>query len=181
MAGRWLPGASVDQVAASCGRRLRPCECGCARHRVCEAESRQPHHDGSGRFNSPGRPVIYGALSFAGAMLGVLVHARIGKVPRHHVWVETDVPDDMEVERVEARELPPGWDGPDLRVARHFGDRRIAAGRSALLVVPSIIVRAESNVLVNPAHAAAMRPVVASPRPSRGIGGCPRLLNKLTC
>ena len=47
-----------------------------------------------GRFNSPGRPVIYGALNFAGAMLEVLVHARIGKVPKHHVWVEARVPDD---------------------------------------------------------------------------------------
>ncbi|WNC95378.1 RES family NAD+ phosphorylase (plasmid) [Paraburkholderia sp. FT54] len=92
---------------------------------------------------------------------------RDGKVPRHHVRVGTEVPNDMEVERVEARESP-GWDGPDLRVARHLGDRWIAAGRSTLLVVPSIIVRAESNVLVKPAHPAAMRP---------GL----RLLNKLTC
>ena len=135
------------------------------------ADSRHPVWSGTGamlvggRFNSPGRPVIYGALSFAGAMLEVLVHARIGKVPRHHVWVETDVPDDMEVERVEAHELPAGWDGPDLRVARHFGDRWIAEGRSAVLVVPSVIARAESNVLVNPAHPAAMRLVVSSPQP----------------
>ncbi|MFM0197967.1 RES family NAD+ phosphorylase [Paraburkholderia strydomiana] len=135
------------------------------------ADSRHPVWSGTGamlvggRFNSPGRPVIYGALSFAGAMLEVLVHARIGKVPRHHVWVETDVPDDIEVERVEARELPAGWDGPDLQVARYIGDRWIGEGRSAVLVVPSVVARAESNVLVNPAHPAAARLVVSAPQP----------------
>ena len=42
------------------------------------ADSRHPVWSGTGamlvggRFNSPGRPVIYGALSFAGAMLEVL-------------------------------------------------------------------------------------------------------------
>ncbi|MBK3844174.1 RES family NAD+ phosphorylase [Paraburkholderia aspalathi] len=135
------------------------------------ADSRHPVWSGTGamlvggRFNSPGRPVVYGALSFAGAMLEVLVHARIGKVPRHHVWVQTDVPDDLEVEHVAAHDLPAGWDSPDLQVARGFGDRWIGEGRSALLVVPSVVARAESNVLVNPAHPAAARLVVSAPQP----------------
>jgi len=135
------------------------------------ADSRHPVWSGTGamlvggRFNSPGRPVIYGALSFAGAMLEVLVHARIGKVPRHHVWVQTDIPDDVPVERVEADDLPAGWDSSDLQVARHFGDRWLGEGRSAVLVVPSVVARAESNVLVNPAHPAAARLVVSAPQP----------------
>ncbi|KAG0189041.1 hypothetical protein DFQ28_003987 [Apophysomyces sp. BC1034] len=52
-----------------------------------------------GRSNSPGQWVIYGTLTLAGAMLEVLVHARIGQVPSHHVWVEADVPPDIAVER----------------------------------------------------------------------------------
>src|SRR3954453_12990447 len=118
------------------------------------ADRRHPVWSGTGamlvggRFNSPGRPVIYGALSFAGAMLEVLVHARIGKVPRHHVWVQTDIPDDVPVERIAADGLPAGWDGPDLHVARGFGDRWIGDVRSAVLVVPSVVARAESKVLV---------------------------------
>ncbi|MFM0562238.1 RES family NAD+ phosphorylase [Paraburkholderia sediminicola] len=135
------------------------------------ADSRHPVWSGTGamlvggRFNSPGRPVIYGALSFAGAMLEVLVHARIGKVPRHHVWVETDIPDDVPVERVGADDLPAGWDGPDLQVGRGFGDRWLGDARSAVLVVPSVVARAESNVLVNPAHPAAARLVVSVAQP----------------
>jgi RES domain-containing protein len=117
-----------------------------------------------GRFNSPGRPVIYGALNFAGAMLEVLVHARIGKVPKHHVWVEVDVPDDVSVEHAGHEALPVGWDAPDAQIARRFGDQWIDEARSALLVVPSVVARAERNVLVNPAHPEAARLVASVPQ-----------------
>ncbi|KDR25049.1 hypothetical protein BG57_32015 [Caballeronia grimmiae] len=118
-----------------------------------------------GRFNSPGRPVIYGALNFAGAMLEVLVHARIGKVPKHHVWVEAEAPDDASIERVGADDLPAGWDAPDAQVARRFGDRWIEEARSAILIVPSVVARAECNAVVNPAHPDAARLVVSAPQP----------------
>ena len=131
------------------------------------ADRRHPLWNGTGamliggRFNSPGRPVIYGALTFAGAMLEVLVHARIGKVPKTHVWVEAQVPDDLPVERHTPGTLPVGWDGPSSEIAREFGNRWLEECRSAILVVPSVVARAESNALVNPAHPDAMRIVVS--------------------
>ena len=44
--------------------------------------------DFGGRWNSPGRRVIYAAESYAGAMLEVLVNANIGRMPKHHGWIE---------------------------------------------------------------------------------------------
>jgi RES domain-containing protein len=135
------------------------------------ADSRHPVWDGTGallvggRFNSPGRAVIYGALSFAGAMLEVLVHARIGKVPRNHVFVTAQVPDDVSVERADLALLPAGWDTPDLGIARTYGDRWISEARSAVLLVPSVVARAEWNAMVNPAHPDAARIVVGEPEP----------------
>jgi len=135
------------------------------------ADSRHPVWDGTGallvggRFNSPGRAVIYGALTFAGAMLEVLVHARIGKVPRHHVFVAAQVPDDVTVERAGADVLPAAWDGPDLAIARAFGDRWIVEARSAVLLLPSVVARNEWNAMVNPAHPDAARIVVGAPEP----------------
>lgn len=135
------------------------------------ADRRHPVWSGTGamlvggRFNSPGRPVIYGALNFAGAMLEVLVHARIGKVPKHHVWVEVEVPKDVTIERVSVEDLSAGWDAPDAKVARLFGDKWIEEGRSAVLVVPSVVARAECNAVVNPAHPDAGRLVVSAPQP----------------
>lgn len=118
-----------------------------------------------GRFNSPGRPVIYGALNFAGAMLEVLAHARIGKVPKRHVWVEAQVSEDVTIERVSVEDLPAGWDAPDAQVARRFGDQWIEEARSAILVVPSVVARAECNPVVNPAHPDAGRLMVSAPQP----------------
>jgi RES domain-containing protein len=118
-----------------------------------------------GRFNSPGRPVIYAASTFAGAMLEVLVHARIGKVPKTHGWVEAAVPDDVRVELHSAESLPGGWDAPAHQAAKEFGDAWLTESRTAILIVPSVVVRAEFNVLVNPAHPEATRIVVTEPQP----------------
>lgn len=138
------------------------------------ADSRHPVWTGTGamlvggRFNSPGRPVIYGALTFAGAMLEVLVHARIGKVPRHQVCVAADVPEGVSIERVESAALPAGWDAHDAPgIARAFGDRWLEEGRTAILLVPSVVARAEWNALVNPGHPEAPRIVVGAAEPVR--------------
>jgi RES domain-containing protein len=135
------------------------------------ADRRHPIWDGTGamliggRFNSPGHPVIYGATTFAGAMLEVLVHARIGKVPRTHVFVVAEVPDNIAIERADTSTLPVGWDGPDLEIARAFGDHWIAENRSAVLLVPSVVAREEWNALVNPAHPMTQRFAVSESRP----------------
>ncbi|WP_232437593.1 RES family NAD+ phosphorylase [Burkholderia ubonensis] len=96
-----------------------------------------------GGFNSPGRPVIYAALTFAGAVLEVLVHARIGRVPKTHAWVESTVHDDVSIERHTAKSLPEWWDAPAQQIARRFGDAWLTEARSAILVVPSVVARAE--------------------------------------
>jgi RES domain-containing protein len=125
------------------------------------ADSRHPVWDGTcallvgGRFNSP----------VAGAMLEVLVHARIGKVPRTHVFAMAEVPDDVSIERADAVSLPAGWDGPATEIARAFGDRWIAESRTAVLLVPSVVAREEWNALVNPTHPLAARIMVGEPRP----------------
>jgi len=135
------------------------------------ADGRHPLWDGTGamliggRFNSSGKPVIYGVTTFAGAMLEVLVHARIGKVPRTHLMVVADVPDDILIERADARSLPADWDGPDSESARAFGDKWLAERRTAVLLVPSVVAREEWNALVNPAHPLATHIVVGEPRP----------------
>jgi RES domain-containing protein len=130
------------------------------------ADGRHPVWDGAGaalfggRWNSVGRPVIYGSLTYACAMLEILAHAGIGRVPRAHRCVMTDVPDGVSVERRGADALPDGWDAEDSVSARAFGDRWLDERRSAILVVPSVIARLDWNALVNPRHpdAARLRP-----------------------
>lgn len=118
-----------------------------------------------GRFNSAGKPVIYGALTYAGAMLEILVHARIGKVPTTQVSVMAEVPDGVSVEQAPAEALPDGWDRPDSAAARQFGDLWLSEARSAVLLVPSVVARSEWNALVNPNHPESARITSSSPTP----------------
>src|SRR5476649_1746626 len=54
---------------------------------------------------------------------------------------------------VEASELPPSWLAePAGLTTIEFGDAWLAGGSATLLLVPSIIVPEEYNVLINPAH-----------------------------
>jgi len=56
-------------------------------------------------------------------------------------------------ERADADDLPVGWDAePAGRVSTGHGTRWVAEGRSALMLVPSVIVPEEWNALLNPAH-----------------------------
>lgn len=105
-----------------------------------------------GRWNSPGLGVIYASRTFAGAMLECLAHAGIGRVPRTHVALEISIPAEVAIEGSVDDNLPTGWDEPDLRVAREFGNAWIREQRTAVLLVPSVVARIEANVLFNPAH-----------------------------
>lgn len=126
-------------------------------------DERHPLWDGTGaalvggRWNSPGRQVIYGSLSYACAMLEILAHANIGRIPATHRFVVADVPEGVAVERHDASSLPPGWDTEHGSVARGFGDLWLKEARSAILLVPSVVARLEWNALVNPLHSDSAR------------------------
>ena len=115
-----------------------------------------------GRWNSPGRPAIYGSLSYACSMLEILVHANIGRIPTTHGYVVADVPGDMRIERHDSQTLPLGRDSDDFSIARRFGDQWLDELRSAVLIVPSVVAKLEFNAVVNPRHPAAAQFVVSA-------------------
>jgi RES domain-containing protein len=105
-----------------------------------------------GRWNSPGKRVIYAAQTYAGALLEVLVHANLGVVPRTHAAIEIHIPDDLHREALASHDLE-GWASEDLTASRRFGDRWLEEQRSAVLLVPSLVLQGrEVNVLLNPDH-----------------------------
>ena len=118
-----------------------------------------------GRWNSPGLGVIYASRTYAGAMLEILAHAGIGRVPKTHVVIEITIAGDVSVERCEPSRLQAGWDQSDLQVARSFGDAWIREGRTAVLVVPSVVARKEGKVLLNPRHPHFKKIAAAQPEP----------------
>jgi len=134
-------------------------------------KTRHPPFDGTGarltgaRWNSPGRPVIYAADSFAGAIVEILAHAAHPRtLPGPHHAVRIEVPEDV-AEVLDPAALP-GWDERGAPVALAFGDHWLGEARSAALVVPSVPSRPIGrNVLINPDHPEARRIVVSDPFP----------------
>jgi len=116
-----------------------------------------------GRWNSPGKPVIYGSLSYSCAMLEILAHANIGRIPATHRYVVAEVPDNISVENYDEHSLPAEWDSENSASARAFGDQWLKEARSAVLIVPSVIARLDRNALVNPLHPDANKLIVATP------------------
>lgn len=134
------------------------------------ADQRHPIWDGTGaallggRWNSPGRLAIYGSLSSACAMLELLAHAGIGRIPDTQQIVTAEVPDqEALIERHDPVSLPDGWDAEDSGSARRFGDDWLRSQRSLVLVVPSVVARLEFNAVVNPAHPDFPRVRVSAP------------------
>lgn len=109
-----------------------------------------------GRWNREGRSVLYTSTSVALACLETVVHSKMGSLPMNRYLVRIDLPLKAWSARVEhtAQSLPVGWDAlPEGRVSLDLGGDWLAAGESPILVVPSVIVPEEQNVLINPQHA----------------------------
>ena len=106
-----------------------------------------------GRWNSKGTPVVYCATNIALATLETVHSLRSGALPFTRYLVRIDVPDAVWDARQVLDQLPGGWDAiPAGLTARTAGDVWVASGASALLLVPSVIVPDEYNVLINPQH-----------------------------
>ena len=108
-----------------------------------------------GRWNAAGFAVVYASQTRALACLETVVHLNAGGLPLNRYLVEVTIPDDLwtDAQMCTLASLPVGWDAePSGRTSIEFGTNWIRSGASALLVVPSVIVPEELNVLINPQH-----------------------------
>jgi RES domain-containing protein len=135
------------------------------------ADKRHPIWDGTGaglfggRWNSPGRMAIYASQNYSCAMLELLVHSNIGRVPLTYQAIAVDVPQSISIEKIELAQLPIGWDGESTSIARAIGDSWLEEKRSVILLVPSVVVKMEWNAVVNPLHLDFTRLIVSDPVP----------------
>ena len=111
-----------------------------------------------GRWNTPGRPLVYAAETAALAVLEVRVHLDLD-------W--DTLPDDYVLVAIDIGALVPETVHELTDDPRASGDAWIQSRRSALLRVPSWIVPKSSNVLINPSHPDALSIRLGSIRPFR--------------
>ena len=105
-----------------------------------------------GRWNSPGRRVVYTSGSLALAALETLVHLDAASpLPRFLAFSLQLARDDIEQVRLPATYAIHG-PLPSLRETRRLGDEWIEAGRHVAFLAPSAIVPQEFNILLNPLH-----------------------------
>jgi RES domain-containing protein len=106
-----------------------------------------------GRWNSPGFPMVYTAGSQSLAVLEMLVHLDNSGLLEKYVFIEVTL-DDAMVTVVAAADLLRDWraDPAPLQL-RAIGDDWVASGASVVLRVPSSVIPAENNYLLNPKHA----------------------------
>ena len=113
-----------------------------------------------GRWNSPGRHVVYLSENTAGSMLETLVHLSPNA---------TDLPDSFRLLRIElprAVEIfeltfKPKTAPADLAACRQQGDAWLQSGATAIARVPSVVAPFAWNYLLNPAHPQAKQATIA--------------------
>ncbi|MEX2643409.1 MAG: RES family NAD+ phosphorylase [Acetobacterales bacterium] len=119
-----------------------------------------------GRWHRLGQRVVYLAEHPALTLVETLVHLEIDPedIPRNFRLLSVDVPDDLafdELPEADLDRLHPGW-RHDKATTRASSDSFFTSNVHALLRVPSVLVPAASNFLLNPAHPDASRVRIAS-------------------
>ena len=120
-------------------------------YRVCRAIHARLDGEGAnragGRWNSPGRPVVYMTETVSLAVLENLVHMAREDFPTGYVVVSALVPE--EIRMLTEEDLVVEFRGTNQR---QLGDEWIDSCDSAVLEVRSTIVPFEHNYLLNPQH-----------------------------
>ncbi len=105
-----------------------------------------------GRWNSPGTRVAYASDSSALAVLEVLVNLKDESLLSSYSLITATIPD-THVETLGQNALPKEWSSsPVLPSVQAIGDRWVRKNGSLALLVPSAIVEASNNILINPEH-----------------------------
>lgn len=116
-----------------------------------------------GRWNHKGVPMVYTAGSQSLATLEMLVQDE--PLRARYVMIPATLPKNLKIERITADQLPTDW--RDLAAREHtqaIGAEWARCRSSAVLAVPSSVIPAETDYLLNPLHAAFARIEIGEPQ-----------------
>jgi RES domain-containing protein len=123
---------------------------------VGEAFSGQGARRFGGRWNSRGVPMVYTSTSLSLAAIELFVHLEPGLAPDDLVYLSAQLPEGEPARTIQSAELPDEWWTDNAAAGavtpRDLGDAWISERSSLALMVPSVPIRAEWNVLINPLH-----------------------------
>jgi RES domain-containing protein len=116
-----------------------------------------------GRWNRKGVLLVYTAASQSLAMLEMLVQDE--PLRARYVIIEARIPKSVTIDRIKIEDLPPEWREIEAREQlRAIGTEWARNRNAAVLAVPSAVIPAELNYLINPLHPHFRRIKIAKPQ-----------------
>ncbi len=131
------------------------------RHPIFSGEGAQRF---GGRWNKIGQSAIYGALHLSCAMLELMVHLNDTPIPDQHHYITITSTKKLLVDEVQISDFK-FWDLNNTLETQDFGSKWLTEQRSVALIVPSIIIPIEQNIIINPSHPDCKNLEIASPKP----------------
>jgi RES domain-containing protein len=120
-----------------------------------------------GRWNSPGRRMVYTAGSQSLATLELIANVLRPRLTPELVLVECLFPEGL-VEEIDHSLLPDDWYRlPAPSILKAIGDAWLISLSSAVLAVPGAIIPTETNYLLNPEHPDFRSIEIGLPKPFR--------------
>jgi RES domain-containing protein len=108
------------------------------------------------RWNSQNIFTIYSAASRSLACLEMAVHIDNTRLLTEYYRVMViSIPDELKMEKILVSDLPANWNhtsDKSYKICQGIGDLWSRTGNSAILEVPSAIIKNERNYLINPQH-----------------------------
>lgn len=106
-----------------------------------------------GRWNSPNHSVVYTASHLALAFVEIIPGLRKGSSPKGFVSLYISIEDSVSKKELNLTDFPSNWkEGKANQWFIETGNCWLQERKELLLIVPSVIIPEEKNVLINPHH-----------------------------
>jgi RES domain-containing protein len=116
------------------------------------------------RWTPRGLPAVFASATLSLAALEYFVHTDLDLEPADLVAVEIGIAASIRVESLAASALPAKWRKyPAPAALASIGGNWLRASRTVALVVPSVVIPREQNIIINPKHVDLEKLRVGSP------------------
>ncbi len=106
-----------------------------------------------GRWNHSGTPMAYAAATLSLAVLELFVHLEPENAPGDMMAIAASLPAGLRIPELTLAKMPKGWRAYPAPVSlRELGTTWAQSAESLALWVPSAVIPAERNLLLNPRH-----------------------------